>query len=90
MERKYVDQLISCPLPPLLCFVLSRQLGEHGYLIEGCVALAKESLNKCIPYKYWVSYGQYEFIYKNPVSNHYVNRCLCIKSALISNGGELF
>ncbi|XP_066836382.1 E3 ubiquitin-protein ligase RNF213 isoform X3 [Anser cygnoides] len=64
----------------------TKQLGEHGYLIEGCVALAKESLNKCIPYKYWVSYGQYEFIYKNPVSNHYVNRCLCIKSALISNG----
>uniref|UniRef100_A0A8B9ZNF4 RING-type E3 ubiquitin transferase n=1 Tax=Anas zonorhyncha TaxID=75864 RepID=A0A8B9ZNF4_9AVES len=66
----------------------TKQLGEHGYLIEGCVALAKESMNKCIPYKYWVSCGEehYEFIYKDPEPNNFVNRCLYINSALISNG----
>uniref|UniRef100_A0A8C3GM39 RING-type E3 ubiquitin transferase n=1 Tax=Cairina moschata TaxID=8855 RepID=A0A8C3GM39_CAIMO len=66
----------------------TKQLGEHGYLIEGCVALAKESMNKCIPYKYWVSCGegQYEFIYKNSAPNNFVNRCLYINSTLISDG----
>ncbi|XP_068511209.1 E3 ubiquitin-protein ligase RNF213 [Anas acuta] len=67
----------------------TKQLGEHGYLIEGCVALAKESMNKCIPYKYWVSCGEehYEFIYKDPEPGFdFVNRCLYINSALISNG----
>ncbi|KAM6344814.1 E3 ubiquitin-protein ligase RNF213 isoform 2-T4 [Alca torda] len=62
-------------------------LGEHGYLIEGTVTLAKENMNKPIPYKYWVaSEKEYEFIYKNSLFNNHVNRCLFINSRLLSNG----
>lgn len=69
-----------------------RYLGEHGYLIEGTVTLAKEHINKCIPYKYWVTCGEgdYEFIYKHSVSSMYVNRCLLIRGDILNNGGELF
>ena len=69
-----------------------RHLGEHGYLIEGAVTLAKENINKDIPYKYWVTCGEgeYEFIYKRSVSSHHVNRCLLIRGYLLNNGGELF
>ncbi|KFV07669.1 E3 ubiquitin-protein ligase RNF213, partial [Pterocles gutturalis] len=65
----------------------SRHLKEHGYLIEGTVTLAKENMNKCIPYKYWVTCGEgkYEFIYKDSESKDYVNRCLLIKSDLLNN-----
>ncbi|XP_064532292.1 E3 ubiquitin-protein ligase RNF213 isoform X2 [Pseudopipra pipra] len=65
----------------------TKNLGEHGYLIEGTVTLTKEILDKCIPYKYWVTCdnGQYEFIYKPPVDKH-VNRCLLIKSIWLNNG----
>ncbi|KAK2528363.1 Rnf213 [Columba guinea] len=67
----------------------TKHLGEHGYLIEGTATLAKENINKLIPYKYWVSCGQgnYEFIYKDPVSSKYVNRCLYIRGELL-NGRE--
>uniref|UniRef100_A0A8C3UM49 RING-type E3 ubiquitin transferase n=1 Tax=Catharus ustulatus TaxID=91951 RepID=A0A8C3UM49_CATUS len=66
----------------------TRNLGEHGYLIEGAVTLTQDILEKCIPYKYWVSSGkgEYEFIYKKQESNEYVNRCLFIRKALLNNG----
>ncbi|XP_042658256.1 E3 ubiquitin-protein ligase RNF213 isoform X2 [Tyto alba] len=64
----------------------TKHLGEHGYLIEGTVILAKENTDKFIPYKYWVTCGEgaYEFIYK--CSNNYVNRCLLIRSNLLNDG----
>ncbi|KFU85914.1 E3 ubiquitin-protein ligase RNF213, partial [Chaetura pelagica] len=63
-------------------------LGEHGYLIEGTVTLAKENVNKYICYKYWVASGKgdYEFIYKRPEANKHVDRCLCIQEKLLNNG----
>ncbi|NWZ10455.1 RN213 ligase, partial [Agelaius phoeniceus] len=63
-------------------------LEEHGYLIEGDVTLSREILNDYIPYKYWVTCGkgEYEFIYKNTVSNNPVNRCLLINSRFLKNG----
>ncbi|KFQ30086.1 E3 ubiquitin-protein ligase RNF213, partial [Mesitornis unicolor] len=66
----------------------TKHLEEHGYLIEGTVTLAKDNMNKYIPYKYWVvcEQGKYEFIYRQPVTSSYVNRCLLIKSDLLSNG----
>lgn len=69
-----------------------RHLGQHGYLIEGAVTLAKEVLNKNIPYKYWVSAGegQYEFIYKTSLARGFVNRCLHIRGDLLNSRGELF
>ncbi|XP_065503793.1 E3 ubiquitin-protein ligase RNF213 [Caloenas nicobarica] len=65
----------------------TKHLEEHGYLIEGAVTLAKENIGKVIPYKYWVScdQGDYEFIYKRPVSNKYVNRCLFIRGNLLNS-----
>ncbi|XP_071287737.1 E3 ubiquitin-protein ligase RNF213-like isoform X2 [Agelaius tricolor] len=65
-----------------------RPLEEHGYLIEGDVTLSREILNEYIPYKYWVTCGkgEYEFIYKNTVSNNPVNRCLLINSRFLKNG----
>lgn len=73
-------------------FVFPRHLGDHGYLIEGAVTLPKEILDKSIPYKYWVSCekGEYEFIYKKPVSKTPVNRCLLIQKRFLNlSGGEL-
>ncbi|KFQ63818.1 E3 ubiquitin-protein ligase RNF213, partial [Pelecanus crispus] len=66
----------------------SKHLGEHGYLIEGTVTLAKENMDRFIPYKYWVTCGggEYEFIYKRSVSNNHVNRCLFIRRDLLNNG----
>ncbi|KAF4797459.1 E3 ubiquitin-protein ligase RNF213 [Turdus rufiventris] len=66
----------------------TRYLGEHGYLIEGAVTLTQDIVDKCIPYKYWVSSGkgEYEFIYKKQESKEPVNRCLLIKKALLNNG----
>uniref|UniRef100_A0A663EII0 RING-type E3 ubiquitin transferase n=1 Tax=Aquila chrysaetos chrysaetos TaxID=223781 RepID=A0A663EII0_AQUCH len=66
----------------------TKYLGEHGYLIEGTVTLAKEHINKYIPYKYWVTCGEgdYEFIYKHSVSSSYVNRCLFIRGNFLNNG----
>ncbi|KAM3660653.1 E3 ubiquitin-protein ligase RNF213 [Ammospiza maritima maritima] len=66
----------------------TRNLGEHGYLIEGAVTLSREILDKYIPYKYWVSCGKgdYEFIYKKSESNQHVNRCLLIYRDLLNNG----
>ncbi|KAM9281709.1 E3 ubiquitin-protein ligase RNF213 isoform 3-T4 [Morus bassanus] len=66
----------------------TKHLEEHGYLIEGTVTLAKENVNKYIPYKYWVTHGEeeYEFIYKRSVSSNHVNRCLIIKSNLLNSG----
>ncbi|XP_030361798.1 E3 ubiquitin-protein ligase RNF213 isoform X3 [Strigops habroptila] len=68
--------------------ICTKHLGVHGYLIEGTVTLAKENLNKSIPYKYWVACGEgeYEFIYKRSIGNHYVNRCLLIRSNLLNSG----
>uniref|UniRef100_A0A8B9G672 RING-type E3 ubiquitin transferase n=1 Tax=Amazona collaria TaxID=241587 RepID=A0A8B9G672_9PSIT len=67
----------------------TKHLGVHGYLIEGTVTLAKENVNRSIPYKYWIGCGEgeYEFIYKHSVRNHHVNRRLLIRSDLL-NGGE--
>uniref|UniRef100_A0A8C3MIP0 RING-type E3 ubiquitin transferase n=1 Tax=Geospiza parvula TaxID=87175 RepID=A0A8C3MIP0_GEOPR len=66
----------------------TRNLREHGYLIEGTVTLSRKILDEYIPYKYWVSCGkgEYEFIYKNSESNQHVNRCLLINRALLNNG----
>ncbi|KAK4812085.1 hypothetical protein QYF61_026917 [Mycteria americana] len=66
----------------------TKHLEQHGYLVEGTVILAKENMNKYIPYKYWVTCGEgdYEFIYKRPELSTYVNRCLFIRGNLLNNG----
>nr|XP_025041218.1 E3 ubiquitin-protein ligase RNF213-like [Pelodiscus sinensis] len=55
----------------------TKDLGEHGLLIEGCVTVSKDSMNKSIPYKYFISRGkkrEYEFIYKPSPQEVHVNR----------------
>ncbi|XP_067164464.1 E3 ubiquitin-protein ligase RNF213 isoform X2 [Apteryx mantelli] len=66
----------------------TKHLAGHGYLIDGCVTLAKEIKDKCIPYKYWVKCAEeeYEFIYKPPLTSNFVNRCLIVRGNLINNG----
>ncbi|XP_062976188.1 E3 ubiquitin-protein ligase RNF213-like [Elgaria multicarinata webbii] len=61
----------------------SKELGEHGHLIEGYVTIHKDNMNKPIPYKYYVAPGKeasYEFIYKPAPKGIIVNRCLFITS----------
>nr|XP_055971345.1 E3 ubiquitin-protein ligase RNF213 [Sorex fumeus] len=66
----------------------SRLLEGHGFLVEGSTFLARCYLDKPIPYKYVVVRGpgslEYEFIYKP--AKKLVNRCLLVKSTLLSSG----
>ncbi|XP_025026630.1 E3 ubiquitin-protein ligase RNF213, partial [Python bivittatus] len=64
----------------------TKNLKDHGYLIEGHIIISKENLDKPISYKYIVICGEelsYEFIYK-PVSRVHVNRSLLLSSEIIS------
>ncbi|XP_043383569.1 E3 ubiquitin-protein ligase RNF213 isoform X3 [Chelonia mydas] len=67
----------------------AKDLGEHGLLIEGCVTISKDNMNKPLPYKYFISRsknGEYEFIYKPCPERVDVNRCLIIRSKYLSSG----
>uniref|UniRef100_A0A3Q3AP92 RING-type E3 ubiquitin transferase n=1 Tax=Kryptolebias marmoratus TaxID=37003 RepID=A0A3Q3AP92_KRYMA len=69
---------------------VSRDLGEHGFLVEGILVTSKtETVTKSIPYKYVVykykkKAYEFEYIYKLESSKHHTNRCflcftLCVK-----------
>uniref|UniRef100_G1KRE5 RING-type E3 ubiquitin transferase n=1 Tax=Anolis carolinensis TaxID=28377 RepID=G1KRE5_ANOCA len=65
----------------------TKDLGVHGHLIQGCVTLHKNNINKSIPYKYYINReenGEYEFIYKSHPKGTIVNRCLHISSEYLS------
>ncbi|KAM5307769.1 E3 ubiquitin-protein ligase RNF213 isoform 2-T2 [Glossophaga mutica] len=69
-----------------------RHVDPHGYLVEGSTVLARQHLDKPIPYKYVVARGEdpveYEFIYeKQKKESAHVDRCLRVKSALLGAGG---
>ncbi|XP_064006836.1 E3 ubiquitin-protein ligase RNF213 [Pogoniulus pusillus] len=66
----------------------TKDLGRHGYLIDGTVTLSKDVIDRKIPYKYWVSCdkGKFELIYKDSEKPPYVNRCLFIRGCLLNNG----
>lgn len=71
-----------------------RDLGEHGFLVEGSLPTFKTKTESVsIPYKYVVykinkeSYV-YEFIYKQD-STHLTNRCLFVKPHLLNDDGNL-
>lgn len=75
---------------------LHRDLGDFGSLIEGCMVIPRQSLDKPIPYKYAIHRGgsnkdtaEYEFIYEQPEKKgEHVNRCLLVDSALLGTGGK--
>ncbi|XP_058026835.1 E3 ubiquitin-protein ligase RNF213 isoform X2 [Ahaetulla prasina] len=65
----------------------TKNLEDHGFLIEGHVTISKENVNKPIPYKYVVKRDKqlvYEFIYKPTSSGCHVDRSLLISSKFIS------
>ncbi|XP_042525946.1 E3 ubiquitin-protein ligase RNF213 [Dipodomys spectabilis] len=69
----------------------TKDLGEHGSLVEGSLVIPRQSLDTSIPYKYVVDRGgkssvEYEYIYKSPKKSQYVNRCLRVRSTLLGSG----
>lgn len=73
---------------------LCRDLGEHGFLVEGNLVTTKANAEAVsIPYKYVVYKSkkekyEYEYIYKLD-STHPTNRCLFVNSHLLNSEGEL-
>ncbi|CAL8311059.1 unnamed protein product [Arctogadus glacialis] len=72
---------------------MTKDLGEHGFLVEGKFVTTKErSLTNSIPYKYVVYKAkkkkyEYEYIYKLD-SEQPTNRCLFVKPRLLNEEGE--
>ncbi|XP_044312386.1 E3 ubiquitin-protein ligase RNF213 isoform X2 [Varanus komodoensis] len=65
----------------------SKDLAEHGYLIEGCGMIPKNYLDQPIAYKYYIArgkQGEHEFIYKKGPKETIVNRCLIIQSQYLN------
>ncbi|XP_037333444.2 E3 ubiquitin-protein ligase rnf213-alpha isoform X2 [Pungitius pungitius] len=73
---------------------VTRDLGEHGFLVEGSLPTNKKDAESVsIPYKY-VVYNQkkkryeYEYIYKLDSSHETTNRCLFVKPHLVNEDGD--
>ncbi|XP_072224665.1 E3 ubiquitin-protein ligase rnf213-alpha [Leuresthes tenuis] len=73
---------------------VSRDLGEHGFLVEGSLTTRRsDAATVSIPYKYVVYKHkkqdyEYEYIYKHDSAQHNTNRCLFVKSQLITEDGD--
>lgn len=76
--------------------LIFRDLGEHGFLVEGKFVCKKtDAASVSIPYKYVVYKAKkqkkyelhYEYIYKLD-SDETTNRCLFVKSHLLSDEGR--
>lgn len=71
-----------------------RDLGEHGFLVEGSlIAIKREAESVSIPYKYVVYKNkkdkyEYEYIYKLDSTPHTTNRCLFVKPHLVNEDGK--
>ncbi|XP_035253685.1 E3 ubiquitin-protein ligase rnf213-alpha-like isoform X3 [Anguilla anguilla] len=72
---------------------VSRDLGDHGFFVEGkLMTTKKEAVSVSIPYKYVVykhnkKKYEYEYIYKVDTKQT-TNRCLCVKPHLLNEEGE--
>ncbi|XP_026181025.1 E3 ubiquitin-protein ligase rnf213-alpha-like isoform X2 [Mastacembelus armatus] len=73
---------------------VTRDLGEHGFLVEGRLdTLKSEAVSVSIPYKYVVyrnkkGNDEFEYIYKLDSGKNITNRCLFVKPHLLSNDGD--
>ncbi|XP_038557039.1 E3 ubiquitin-protein ligase rnf213-alpha [Micropterus salmoides] len=73
---------------------VTRDLGEHGFLVEGSLPTVKnEAESVSIPYKYVVYKSkknkyEFEFIYKLDSTQHTTNRCLFVKPLLVNDDGD--
>uniref|UniRef100_A0A3Q3IHL9 Uncharacterized protein n=1 Tax=Monopterus albus TaxID=43700 RepID=A0A3Q3IHL9_MONAL len=71
-----------------------RDLGEHGFLVEGSLVTNKNNtISTSIPYKYVVyrkkkKKYEYEYIYKLDSGNHTTNRCLFVKPRFLNDDGD--
>ncbi|XP_057716646.1 E3 ubiquitin-protein ligase rnf213-alpha-like isoform X2 [Corythoichthys intestinalis] len=76
----------------LLELYATRNLGEHGFLVEGKVETQKMNNEAVsIPYKYVVrkkGKETFEFIYKENCNQHETNRCLFVKSHFLNEDGD--
>ncbi|XP_046895107.1 E3 ubiquitin-protein ligase rnf213-alpha isoform X2 [Hypomesus transpacificus] len=72
---------------------VTKNLGEHGFLVEGSLLTTKTKAQATsIPYKYVVfkkkkDKYEYEYIYKMD-STHPTNRCLFVKAQLLNAEGD--
>lgn len=71
---------------------LYRDLGEHGFLVEGSLTTTKSNATVSIPYKYLVykhKKQKYEFEYIYNLDSNYptTNRCLFVNSHLLNEEG---
>ncbi|KAK5884967.1 hypothetical protein CesoFtcFv8_018727 [Champsocephalus esox] len=73
---------------------VARDLGEHGFLVEGRLPTNKtEAVSVSIPYKY-VVYNkkkdkyEHEYIYKLDSTHQITNRCLFVKPGLVTDDGD--
>ncbi|KAI5277308.1 hypothetical protein MUG91_G144n75 [Manis pentadactyla] len=69
----------------------TKNLCENGSLVEGSTIIAKQHLDKPIPYKYIIMRNkdtvEYEFIYEYQHNeSEPVNRCLLVRSSLLCSG----
>uniref|UniRef100_UPI003AABD3E1 E3 ubiquitin-protein ligase rnf213-alpha n=1 Tax=Centroberyx gerrardi TaxID=166262 RepID=UPI003AABD3E1 len=73
---------------------VTRDLGEHGFLVEGSLVTPKaEAESVSIPYKYLVYKNkkmkyEFEYIYKLDSVPHTTNRCLFVKPHLLNEEGD--
>ncbi|XP_010769191.1 E3 ubiquitin-protein ligase rnf213-alpha [Notothenia coriiceps] len=73
---------------------VTRDLGEHGFLVEGSLTTIKaEAVSEPIPYKYVVynkkkSKYEFEYIYKLDSTHQTTNRCLFVKPGLVTDDGD--
>ncbi|XP_077939881.1 E3 ubiquitin-protein ligase rnf213-alpha isoform X1 [Gasterosteus aculeatus] len=73
---------------------VTRDLGEHGFLVEGSLLTNKtDAQSVSIPYKYVVynqkkKQYQFEYIYKLDSSHENTNRCLFVKPHLVNEDGD--
>ncbi|XP_067914752.1 E3 ubiquitin-protein ligase rnf213-alpha [Heterodontus francisci] len=74
----------------VLKMTVTKDLGEHGYLIEGYHLAHKNIIDKKLPYKYAVVHDhklEFELIYKWDTPDDCIaNRCLHIKQSLLNEG----
>ncbi|KAM8845445.1 E3 ubiquitin-protein ligase rnf213-alpha-like isoform 2-T2 [Spinachia spinachia] len=77
-----------------LALSVTRDLGEHGFLVEGrLLTNKKDAESEPIPYKYVVCNQkkqkyEYEYIYKLDSSHETTNRCLFVKPHLVNKDGD--
>eukprot|EP00063_Salmo_salar_P083286 XP_014058121.1 PREDICTED: E3 ubiquitin-protein ligase RNF213-like isoform X2 [Salmo salar] len=72
---------------------MSKDLGEHGFLVEGSLTTTKSNATVSIPYKYLVykhKKQKYEFEYIYNLDSNYptTNRCLFVNSHLLNEEGD--